>query len=168
MAPRPLAVRTATVPCFAFRHEYELGEDRIRQIAAFWRKSYQMLQACVDDSGNLYQGKTSVLVGYVASAESWIGFAYLKASDAMALSKKGEFRGWTPEARDAKPSHLIDVINETQILYGAAAIINNADFLRIASKHPDPKISDPFFFLFAQVLRGPHRSAPRSRTEGKG
>lgn len=42
----------------------------------------------------------------------------------------------------------------TQILFFAAAIINNADFLRIASEHPDPKISDSFFLLFAQVLRG--------------
>jgi hypothetical protein len=30
----------------------------------------------------------------------------------MALSKKGELKGWTPEARDAKLSHLIDVIND--------------------------------------------------------
>lgn len=142
-----------------------------------------MLQACVDDSGNLYQGKTSVLVGYVASIESWVGFsnrwaaalaeppaiAYLKASDAMALSKKGEFKGWAPEARDAKLSRLIDVINETPILYGAAAIVNNADFLRVASKHPDPKINDPFFFLFAQVLRGlivAHRDlGPKEKVE---
>lgn len=125
-----------------------------------------MLQACVDDSGKITQGHTMVLAGYVASVESWADFSdrwaaalaeppaieLLHTTDAMA--RKKDFKGWTEEARDAKLSKLIDVINDTDILYGAAAVINNRDFRRVAMDHPDPRISDPSWFLFAQVLRG--------------
>jgi hypothetical protein len=125
-----------------------------------------MLEAYVDDSGKIGQGHTTVLAGYVASAETWADFSrrwaavlaeppaleYLHTTDAMALKK--QFRGWTEDARDAKLAKLIDVINNTDILYGAAAIINNQDFQRVATGHPDRRISDPFLFLFAQVLRG--------------
>ncbi|MGB8907603.1 MAG: hypothetical protein WCC84_02515 [Candidatus Cybelea sp.] len=106
------------------------------------------------------------MAGYVASVESWADFSdrwaealaeppaisYLHTTDAMALKK--DFKGWTEEERDAKLVRLIDVINDTDIIYGTAAVINNRDFQRVAMGHPDPRISDPSWFLFAQALRG--------------
>ncbi|HEY1653483.1 MAG TPA: DUF3800 domain-containing protein [Candidatus Tumulicola sp.] len=122
-----------------------------------------MLQAYFDDSGNLGQGKFSVLGGYVATTEVWSDFsdrwasalatvptiAYLKTSHAMLL--KGEFSGWTPEARDRKIASLLNVIHQTNISYGAVEILDNASCLRFSDAMP--RLKDPFPFLAVDLMQ---------------
>ena len=74
--------------------------------------------------------------------------AYLKTSDALAL--KREFKGWAPRERDAKLSDLLDAISATNILYGGAAVLVNADFKRVALGYPNTAIGDTFLLLFTQ------------------
>src|ERR1700722_1714880 len=113
------------------------------------RRLMFMLQAYIDDSGNIGQGKTSVLAGYVASTEAWADFSnrwavalaeapaigYLKTSHAMLL--KGEFSGWTDQERDQKLDRLIEVINGTDIVYGAVAVLHNKGFYNVAKGETD-------------------------------
>jgi hypothetical protein len=128
------------------------------------RRLMFMLQAYIDDSGNIGQGKTSVMSGYVASTETWTDFSdrwhaailespqisYFKASEAWRL--EGEFAGWTDEQRDQKIERLIDVINATAAIYGAVSVLHNDAFKRLKAKL-EPEDKDPFFHLFLDVMQ---------------
>jgi hypothetical protein len=125
-----------------------------------------MLQGYFDDSGNVRQGKTCLIAGYVAPTNAWTDFSdrwaailkeppaidHFKMSNAFALTK--QFKGWSESERDAKVTRLIDVINASKITYGVAMGINNADFLRDAKGAlPDGAfINDVFYYLFTNVM----------------
>jgi hypothetical protein len=124
-----------------------------------------MLQVCFDDSGRLDQGRTSWIAGYAARTEVWEGFSdrwdaalksppsiqYFKMTDAYALAR--EFEGWTTEARNKKVHALIDVITQTEILYGIAVALHNADYLGIAKDTIGMPFNDQFYFLFQSAIQ---------------
>src|ERR1700686_4349470 len=123
-----------------------------------------MLQAFIDDSGNYQQGQTCLMAGCVAPAQKWAEFSngwnavlktspaipYFKMSNAFALTK--EFKGWTPEDRDAKVDALVDVILGTGITYGVAIAMTNLDYVKVAKGATDSYLNAPQLFLFTSVI----------------
>lgn len=108
------------------------------------RRNLMVLQIAADDSGNEPPAKVFVFGGFVADAETWSKFSdawdtalkehprieYFKMSDANALC--GEFRGWTPEAKDAK----VEALSYIAAKYPLAVIdvsIKHTDFAELIS-----------------------------------
>ena len=124
-----------------------------------------MLQAYIDDSGNVGDGKTSLLAGYLATAEVWADFSdrwsaelqappsieYFKLSEALHL--KDQFAGWSAAQRDDKVGALISVINATDVRYWAVAVLHNDIYLRVVKNRTRSSINDPFYFLFTQIIQ---------------
>lgn len=129
------------------------------------RRQLFMLQAFFDDSGNVGQGRTCLLAGFVAPAEVWADFSdrwdaalkeppaleYLKMSNAFALKK--QFKGWTEAERDAKIARLVDVITATPITYGTAVAMVNVDYLAEGKGAIDSTfMNDVFYYLFTNIM----------------
>lgn len=84
-----------------------------------------VLQACLDDSGELDQtiNPVFVLAGFIAESDSWASFShdwraaldapsinYFKMVEAANL--RDQFNGWSREQANAKIHHLVHVILE--------------------------------------------------------
>ncbi len=122
-----------------------------------------MLQAWIDDSG---RGKESdspvfVLAGYAGPVQKFErltddwqatmreepALAYLKGKEANALV--GNFKGWTPEQRDAKLEKLIASIRKHDLIALSVAV-NYRDFNRTL-REPKGVLKNPFGVAFAHM-----------------
>jgi Protein of unknown function (DUF3800) len=123
-----------------------------------------VLQAWIDDSGRGNEADSSVFVlaGYAGPSSSFEGFAddwqvimreeprldYLKGKEANALDRN--FKGWTPEQRDAKLEKLIAVIRKYDLIAISFAI-NYRDFNRVL-REPKGVLKNPYGVAFAHVV----------------
>jgi len=122
-----------------------------------------VLQPCIDDSGTHKGGKIFALSGFVASAPEWIGFAdewkavldahpkieYFKMREAARL--KGQFRKFTPDARNRKLLDLLAVIKRLQIVFRVECVVwlKAYDYC-VRGKH-DVFFNHPYYFAFHRL-----------------
>jgi hypothetical protein len=90
------------------------------------RRILMVLQACIDDSGELEEtiNPAFVLAGFIAESEAWADFSthwsetlhshpsieYFKMVEAS--NKRGQFRGWSDEQINVKIAALAKVIKQ--------------------------------------------------------
>jgi hypothetical protein len=122
-----------------------------------------MLKAFIDDSGSAGDSPWFVLAGYVGTVEGWDRFdslwesalnlppkvAYFKSNEA--LHRNGEFRGFTPEERDAKLDALIDVIG-TCTERAVCARMRQRDYNEVAKGYIPARFDSPYYLLFPSII----------------
>jgi hypothetical protein len=121
-----------------------------------------MLRAFFDDSGRT-QEPVYVLAGFVARAEAWARFGdkwtealhlaprieYFKLYEANA--RKGQFSGWTEEARDQKMLTLAQVIKE-HVLCGLSVVMKHKDYAQVFKGKIAERMDQAFFWMYHQTL----------------
>jgi hypothetical protein len=140
-----------------------------------------VLQAWIDDSG---RGKESdsrvfVLAGYAGPVQKFENLsddwqrimaeepalAYLKGKEANALDRN--FKGWTPDERDAKIEKLIASIRKHDLIAISLAV-NYRDFNRIL-REPKGVFKNPYGIAFAHIagwlMYSAHVKAEREEIE---
>jgi hypothetical protein len=143
------------------------------------RRVRLMLQVFVDDSG---RGENEanpifVLAGYAGTVRNWEAAAddlqrimkaqpvlnYLKGKEAASLS--GNFKGWTPEQRDAKLKAMIAVLRKYRILALSFAV-TYSEFNRILAT-PKGLMKTPYALAFCNVVVWMLDSAMKKRSREK-
>jgi hypothetical protein len=125
-----------------------------------------MLQAFIDDSGNLGDSPVCVLAGYVARVPVWEQFtdeweaelAKPKAVDcfkmAHAVSQNGKFAGFTRDEVDAKIVSLTEVLGR-HALAGVVSIVPSDHYRRIFTGKFNPNLFDrPYYLPFYGIMVG--------------
>ncbi|MBS1982928.1 MAG: DUF3800 domain-containing protein [Bdellovibrionales bacterium] len=122
-----------------------------------------MLKAFVDDSGSGGDSPWVVLAGYVSTVQDWLAFEqdwvcaldtdprieYFKHAEAESL--KGQFLGFTREARDAKIDALIKVI-QNHVMLSIAARMRISDYNDVFRGWVPRDLDDPYYFLFTGIV----------------
>lgn len=118
-----------------------------------------MFVCVLDDSGSNKEGPAFVLAGYLASVSAWDAFSghwqavldkppkleYFKMREANSL--RGQFWGWSPEARDQRVMEFVEVISDSQMIGGVTSSIFWDDFKHICAEFPDVPLH-PYHILF--------------------
>lgn len=128
------------------------------------RRHLAVLQAYIDDSGNL-QDSALVLAGYIASVEQWAAFAeewrrvldmplaikYFKMNDAYRLN--GEFTGFSERRRDERVQLLYEVI-ENNVAASVCCVVPVAAFNQAKTLFPIPVKLHPYHIAFIGLISG--------------
>ena len=117
------------------------------------------LQAFIDDSRSELDSRNLVLAGYIHNAESWLRFSddwatalnaqpkidYFHMVEAENLSE--QFKDWPKEQRDAKISHLSNVVYEHNP-WSVECSVSQTDFNRILKPVVPYDLKNPYFACF--------------------
>lgn len=137
-----------------------------------------MLKGYFDDSGTDQQSAFCVIGGYISTVDCWKLFSeewqnlldeapsikYLKMREAE--SRRGEFWGWTPEARDQKLLAFANLIKKNAMI-GLASIVSNQAYDELVRGGLPPTIDNPYWFCFqAVVIRAIEICGEAIREEG--
>jgi len=129
------------------------------------RKSPVLLQAFIDDSASEKGDKRLFMAGYLNRSDTWQlfaeawdeelrsppGIAYLRMVEANAL--RGEFKGWTKEARDQKLSGLARVINHFKPV-SFQFTVNRDEHFRVLTPVSPRGLGSPHFICCFSVMSG--------------
>ena len=121
-----------------------------------------MFKAYFDDSTSNQDLREFVVAGYVQTTAVWERFtgdwqAALDASPAIrwfhmveAESLRGEFKGWTVTARDAKVAAMADVI-ETHALWSISCHLKLSQFDAIVGPVVPHDLRHPYYFCLNAI-----------------
>lgn len=129
------------------------------------RRSPILLQAFIDDSASEKGDKRLFMAGYLNRSDTWRLFeeawneelrtppaiAYLRMVEANNL--RGEFKGWTKEARDEKLRGLARVINHFEPL-SFQFTINRGEHFRVLAPVSPRGLGSPHFICCFSVISG--------------
>jgi hypothetical protein len=118
-----------------------------------------MFVCVLDDSGSNKEGPAFLLAGYLASVSAWDVFSgrwqstldeppkleYFKMREANSL--RGQFWGWSPEARDERVMEFVEVISRSDMIGGVTSTIFWDDFRQVCAEFPDVPLH-PYDILF--------------------
>ncbi|MER8844418.1 DUF3800 domain-containing protein [Mesorhizobium australicum] len=131
-----------------------------------WNRSPPIrLQAFIDDSASDKGDKRLFMAGYLNRADTWERFceawteelqlaptiAYLRMVEANNL--RGEFKGWTKEARDLKLKGLQRVINHFRPL-SFQFTVNRGEHFRVLTPVSPRGLGSPHFICCFSVISG--------------
>lgn len=122
-----------------------------------------ILQAYVDDSSSHVGDKRLFLAGYINSAERWIEFSqqwesalhshprisHLHMVEAQNL--RGEFRGWSEDARDQKVLALARVIRGSNP-WSIECSVSRDEYARILEPVSPAPLKSPYFSCFWGII----------------
>lgn len=140
------------------------------------RRSPILLQAFCDDSASDKGDKRLFMAGYLNRADRWQLFseawceelqalpsiAYLRMVEANNL--RGEFKGWTKEARDQKLKGLARVINHFEPL-SFQFTINRGEHFRVLTPVSPRGLGSPHFTCCFSVISGVARYVAETKAK---
>jgi Protein of unknown function (DUF3800) len=124
-----------------------------------------VLKAFIDDSGSGGDSPWYILAGYVGTVAGWDGFdgewtkalhrhpriEYFKAREAESLRPDGQWKGITPEQRDAKIDELIEVIGRCADR-AIFARIRQSDYNELIKGRIPEDWDSPYYFLQTFII----------------
>jgi hypothetical protein len=129
------------------------------------RQNPPLLQAFVDDSASDKGDKRLFMAGYLNRSDKWRLFedawneelrtspaiAYLRMVEANSL--RGEFKGWTKEARDEKLNGLARIINHFEPI-SFQFTVNRDEHFRVLTPVSPRGLGSPHFICCFSVVSG--------------
>ncbi len=122
-----------------------------------------MLQAYIDDSGNIGDSPVFVLAGFASTADRWQSFssewdAALNISPSLAYFKtkeaaqgSGEFKGWKVDAITGRVSELVRII-DNHAAFGIGCVVDCAGYKNVFPGKVARAMDNPYFMAFFGVM----------------
>ncbi|MFB3815520.1 MAG: DUF3800 domain-containing protein [Terriglobales bacterium] len=116
-----------------------------------------------DESGTDAASTHAVVAGFVQWSESWVSFSIdwgrvLEAPPPIeyfhsveANHRKGQFKGWEKEDRDAKVIALIDVLKDFRA-QPLISVAKSRDYERLLREYPECMPEDPYIFCLYNIF----------------